>query len=268
MPSPLVFILASAAGVLVAAALGSGGSSGNGSRTIPPPKRVGRRLQSYTPPTLRATASGAPPQRDEVPPLTWSEFSGELRIGKMSSPGANEGPGYVDVDLAELYAGGGPVRVYADAYVVDRSSSTAGSTIAMVHNVIQVHEHTAAKRTDFPPTEQAERIVRDFATSNDGLVEGVQTTDLLDHNEPDPPALPRFDGESCTLGGSAAFHVDDCLNRYRGTTGQNQRAYEPGRTYNLTLQVRDGRVFLAARVMRLPFPQDLRWRVYTASEPR
>ena len=259
------------AGLAALAFLGltSGGSSGgDGPRTIPPPKRVGRRLQNYTPPTLRATASGAPPQRDAVPPLTWSEFSGELRIGKMSSPGANEGPGYVDVDLAELYAGDGPVRVYADAYVVDRSASTAGSTIAFVHNVIQVHEHTAAKRNDFPPTEQAERLVREFSTSNDGLVEGVQTADLLEHNEPDPPGLPRFDGESCTLGGSAAYHVDDCLNRYRGTTGQNQRAYEPGRTYNLTLQVRDGRVFLAARIMRLPFPQDLRWRVYTASEPR
>ena len=278
-------------GLGVTVAIASAGSSSEpepppGGLTRPPPKRVGRRLTGYKPATLRATAPGAPaPQRNTAPDgLTWQEFSGSLIIGSMRKQGRDAPPGIDTLDLAEVYSGAGPVRVLCDAYVLDYQPGV-GSAARAVANVAISHLNTGARFDASVRTEQAERIVRDFSTSNDGLVEGLQTTALLDHNEADPPRLPGFYGADCHIGNIIAedmlYHYDDCRGSGREREGKSPHAYPyeftaidgkvvvtVNRTYNLSLEARsDGNVYLVARIMRLPVRQHLAWRAYAASEP-
>ena len=279
------------AGVAVLAFLGlsSGGSSGGGGLTKPAPKRVGRRLNAYQPATLRATAGpgAAPPERAIAPDgLTWKQYSGALVIGSIRKPTRDVEPGFDTIDLAEVYSGGGPVRVLADAYVIDNRPGV-GSTARAVANVAIVHLNSGVRLDASQATEQAERIVRDFTTSNDGLVEGEQTTAMLEHNEADVPLLPGFYGDECRIGRITAedslYHYDDCRGDSREREGKPDSAYafeteiNPGggsysvtkhRAYNLSLEARaDGKVYLTARIMRLPARQHLAWRAYVASQP-
>lgn len=280
--SPYLWLALGATTVAVVAGASSSSSGGSG-RTIPPPKRVGRRLQSYSPPTLMSTAPGGAPQR-ETPPdgLTWREYAGKLNIGSIRRPNRDVVPGVDTVDLAEVYSGPGPVRIFVDAYVVDFNPETQTSSASTVANTSLVH-------SNLPPldetqrTEQAERIVRDFTTSNDGLVEGAQTSALIEHNERNPPRLPAFYGDACHIGyvtaKDALYHLDDCRGTSRERNGRAEFAYpyeyevvngvvrtKLNRTYNLSLEARaDGKVYLVAKVMRLPMRQFLSWRAYAAA---
>ena len=275
--SVLAKLLLGALGIGTVAAIASSSSSGGGSFTKPAPKRVGRRLQSYTPPTLRSMAPGGAPQRETAPDgLSWSEYSGTVNIGSMRKQGRDVAPGFDTIDLAEVYAGAGPVRLFVDAYVVDWDPDAQVSAIARVKNVAIAHAGGMAASGPLDvqfPREQAERLVRDFSTSNDGLVEGEQTTALLEHNERNPPDnVFAFYGADCHIGNIVAsdmlFHQDDCRGSPRERSGKPVMAYEPGRTYNLSIEARaDGKAYLVARIMRLPMRQRLAWRAYAAARP-
>lgn len=264
-------------GGLFAATVLGGSSSGGGTRptTIPPPKRVGRRVQSYVPPTLMSTAPGGAPQRETAPDgLSWSEYSGTIDIGSMRKQGRDVPPGFDTIDLAEVYSGDGPVRIFVDAYVVDFDPATQVSAIARVKNVAIAHAGGFAASGPLDvgvPREQAERLVRDFTTSNDGLVEGEQTTALIEHNERNPPDnVYAFYGSDCHIGNITArdmlFHQDDCRGSPTERNGRPVFAYEDGRAYNLSIEARaDGKAYLVARIMRLPMRQHLTWRAYAAA---
>lgn len=271
MPIPFAVLgFGVAAAVLLAS---SGGHKGARAPTFPAPKRVGRVVAQYTPPTLRATAAGPPPQRDTIPALQWSAFDGALTILSIRKQDGGARPGFDRIELAELYAGAGPVRVYCDAYMVDDlgAGKRVGSSASIVVNAARAHLHSGAPLDDALVTEQAERIVRVFAASNDGLVEGLQLADPIEHNERNPPPdIPAFWGARCRIGGADAqnilYHYDDCRGSFYEREGKRALAYEPERTYNLSLEVRSGRVVLTASVMRLPVEQKLQWRAYAAAE--
>lgn len=256
-------------GIILAIALVvvAGGSS---SSTRPAPKRTGRRADNYAPPTLMSTAPNEQLETAADDASAWTEFSGALTIGSIRKPTRTVPPGYETIDLAQVYSGPGPVRVTVDAYVVDNRPG-AGSTIVAVANVSRVHYNSGPRLDTTVPTEQAERIVRDFSESNDGLVEGEQTTGLIEHNERNPPPIPAFYGDDCKIGRIDAedslYHMDACRGTSREREGRPEGAYPDDRTYNLSLEARDdGNVYLVARIMRLPAIQHLRWRAYASAQ--